>query len=208
MTIDRSRASTLMLAAIMAAQLATVLLLARAAEAAPAVAHPPANTMLPTGFTAYGFSPVEGGECVAGDATREGMHGRAFVYVKDASTPRPRWVTAIPVPPHWYQNRATHCFAMDGSIFVLVQTDTNQATSLSQTLLNVVELSPITGKIIATRDADVPGIDAAYSSWVDKGAGGFHEDNGQIAIAGQYFLMDAPNKHIPFTAELTAHPAK
>lgn len=208
MTIDRYHASKLMLAAVMAALLTAVPLRALGAEPVPTVAPLPAKAKLPKGFTAYGSAPVAGGECVAGDATKEGMNGRAFVYIKDAGAGQPRWVTAVPVPPHWYQNRATHCFAMDGSLFVLVQTDTNQATSLSQTLLNVVELSPVTGKIVANHEADVPGVDAAYSSWVDKGPEGFHEDNGQIVVAGQYFLMDDPNKRIPFTARLAPHPAK
>jgi hypothetical protein len=163
---------------------------------------------LPKSFTAYGSAPVEGGECIAGDTTKEGMNGRAFVYVKDARTQQPRWVTAIPVAPHWYQNRATHCLAMGESLFVLVQTDTNQATSLSQTLLTIVELSLVSGKILVTQDADVPSIDAAYSSWVDKGHEGFHEDHGKLVVAGNYFLMDDPDKHVPFMTKLAAHPAR
>jgi hypothetical protein len=222
MTIDRSnpvltgnaplRASTrmskLVLAGVMATQLAALPLLAHASEAAPAGTKLPATAKLPTGFTAYGSTPIEGGECIAGNATKEGLDGRAFVYVKDVRTQQPRWVTAIPLPSDWYQNRATHCFAMGGSLFVLVQSDTSQRSSISQTLLNVVELSPATGKILANQDADVPGVDAGYSSWVDKGNEGFHEDKGQIKISGQYFLMNDPNKRIPFTAALPAHASK
>ena len=136
------------------------------------------------------------------------MDGRAFVYVKDTGTQKTRWVTSIPLPSQWHQNRATHCFAMHGSLFVLVQTDTSQRTSISQTLLNVVELSPTTGKIIASQDADVPGVDASYSSWVDKGNEGFHEDKGQVAISGQHFLMSDPDKRVPFTVNLPAHASK
>lgn len=54
---------------------------------------------------------------------------------------------------------------MGGSLLVLVQSDTNQATSLSQTLLNIVELSPNDGAILGDQYADVPGVDHAYSSW-------------------------------------------
>jgi hypothetical protein len=214
MTIDRyparaaARASKLVLAGIVIAPWAALPFPAHAFEATPAVAGPTVIPKLPKGFTAYGSSPIDGGECIAGDATKEGMDGRAFVYVKDAGTQKTRWVTSIPLPSHWYQNRATHCFAMHGSLFVLVQTDTSQRTSISQTLLNVVELSPTTGKIIASQDADVPGVDASYSSWVDKGNEGFHEDKGQVAISGQYFLMSDPDKRVPFTANLPAHASK
>lgn len=48
---------------------------------------------------------------------------------------------------------------------MLVQSDTNQATSLSQTLLNIFELSPNDGAILGDQYADVPGVDHAYSSW-------------------------------------------
>ncbi|PTR33096.1 hypothetical protein C8J98_104312 [Luteibacter sp. OK325] len=222
MTIDRSkpvhasdaplrasrRMSKLLLAGVLATQLAVLPLLGHASEAVPVATKLPAAAKLPKGFTAYGSTPIEGGECVAGDATREGLDGRAFVYFKDAKTQQPRWITAIPLPSDWYQNRATHCFAMGGSLFVLVQSDTSQRTSISQTLLNVVELSPTTGKIVANQDADVPGVDAGYSSWVDKGNEGFHEEKGQIKISGQYFLMSDPNKRIPFTVTLPAHASK
>jgi hypothetical protein len=222
MTIDRSnpthagdaplrasrRMSKLLLAGALAAQLAVLPLLAHASEALPVATKLPAAAKLPKDFTAYGSTPIEGGECVAGDATREGLDGRAFVYFKDAKTQQPRWITAVPLPSDWYQSRATHCFAMGGSLFVLVQSDTSQRSSISQTLLNVVELSPTTGKIVANQDADVPGVDAGYSSWVDKGNEGFHEEKGQIKISGQYFLMSDPNKRIPFTATLPAHASK
>ncbi|HVI55557.1 MAG TPA: hypothetical protein VM621_10965 [Luteibacter sp.] len=222
MTIDRSkpafagivpprpspRISALVLAGVMAIQLGAPPLRAHASEASPAATRQPATAKLPKGFTAYGSAPIEGGECIAGNVTEEGLDGRAFVYVKDARTQQPRWVAAIPLRSDWYQNRATHCFAMGGSLFVLVQSDTSQRSSISQTLLNVVELSPATGRILANQDADVPGVDAGYSSWVDKGNEGFHEDKGQIKISGQYFLMNDPNKRIPFTATLPAHASK
>lgn len=218
MTIDRSkpgftgdapvcastRLSSLALAGLMATCLAAPLAV-QALDAAPAAQKATAPAKVPKAFDLYGSTAVDGGECVAGDTTKEGMDGRAFVYLKDAKTRQPRWVTAIPVGADFYQNRATHCFAMGGSLYVLIQSDTNQATSLSQTVLSVVELSPATGKVLASQYADVPGIDAAYSSWVDKGNEGFHEDHGQIKVSGQYFLTSDPNKRIPFTATLPAH---
>jgi hypothetical protein len=92
---------------------------------------------------------------------------------------------------------------MGDSLFVLVQTD--QQTSLSQTLLSVIELSAADGAIKATRDEELPGIDDAYSAWVDKGNEGFHEEAGQIKISGKYFLMDHPDKRIPFTMTVPPH---
>lgn len=167
-----------------------------------------ASAKVPEDFSFYGSTAAEGGECVAGNVTEEGMNGRAFVYFKDTRTQQPRWVTAIPVSPDYYQNRATHCLAMGGSLFVLVQSDTDSATALSQTLLDVVELSPADGKIVGDQRADVPGVDTAYSSWVGKGKDGFHEDHGQIKVTGHYFLMTDPDKRMPFTVTLPAHPSK
>jgi hypothetical protein len=188
---------------------ASLLALPMLAHGAAAEKTEPAESKWSKTFHVYGSTAVDGGECVAGDATKEGMDGRAYVYLKDSKTRQPRWMTAIPLADaDMYQNRATHCFTMGGSLFVLVQTDTNQATSLSQTLLSVTELSPLTGKIISSQDADIPGIDDAYSAWVDKGSKGFHEEGGQIRIAGQYFLMENSEKRMPFTFTVAAHPAK
>lgn len=93
---------------------------------------------------------------------------------------------------------ATHCVAFGRSLFVLVQTDTHQQTSLTQTLLSVVRLSSAEG-VIETRDEELPGVEEAYSAWVEKGSQGFQEVAGQLKITGQYRLMDDSNKRIPFT---------
>lgn len=168
----------------------------------------PGQAKFPEAFTAYANTAVDGGDCVVGNTTHEGMSGRAYVYLKDASTKKPRWVTAIPLGQDLYQNRATHCLSMGGSLFVLVQSDTSRATSLSQTLLNIVELSPADGAILGDQYADVPGVDAAYSSWVEPGQAGFHEDHGKIKVTGQYFLLSDPKNRQSFTTTLPAHPPK
>lgn len=61
------------------------------------------------------------------------------------------------------------------------------------------------GAIKSRRDEELPGIDDAYSAWVDKGNAGFHEEAGQIKISGKYFLMDHPDKRIPFTMTVPPH---
>lgn len=199
MTNDRSRAWLL----------AGLLALPWLAHGATAAKTEPAESKWSKSFSVYSSTAVEGGECVAGDATKEGMDGRAYVYLKDNKTRQPRWMTAIPLADaDMYQNRATHCIAMGGSLFVLVQTDTNQATSLNQTLLSVTELSPVTGKILSNQDVDIPGIEDAYSAWVETDSKGFHEEAGQIRIAGQYFLMKDSETRMPFTFTVAAHPAK
>ena len=69
MTIDRSRASTLMLAAVMAAQLPAIPLLARGAEVTPAVAYLPATQVRPLSRTLLAVteaSPNAGKILVAG----------------------------------------------------------------------------------------------------------------------------------------------
>ncbi|GAB5343231.1 hypothetical protein [Pseudomonas fluorescens] len=160
---------------------------------------------LPKGYRGYGATPFEGGECVGGDVTQEGMNGRATVYVDDPVAHQIKWVKTIPLPPRRYQNRATHCVAFGHSLFVLVQTDTHQQTSLSQTLLSVARLSSADGAIETTRDEELPGVEEAYSAWVDKGAQGFQEVSGQLKITGQYRLMHGSNKRIPFTMSVSVH---
>jgi hypothetical protein len=160
---------------------------------------------LPKGFRGYGTTSFQGGECVVGDVTQEGMNGRATVYVDDPITHQIKWVKTIPLPPRRYQNRATHCVVFGHSLFVLVLTDTHQQTSLSQTLLSVVRLSSADGAIETTRDEELPGVEEAYSAWVDKGAQGFQEVSGQLKITGQYRLMDDSNKRIPFTMSVPVH---
>jgi len=202
-TIDRSRSP---LAAASMARLRALFMPCLVVAVGMLATHAAdAAVVVPKAFSAYGSTPVPGGECIAGDTTKEGMNGHAYVYVKDTGSQRPRWITAIPVPEHYYQNRATHCFAMNGSLYVLVQSDTSQATSLSQTVLNVVELSPDTGTILTDRYADVPGVEEAYSSWVEKGSEGFHENRGQIEVSGKYFMMNDSTKPMPFTVTLPPH---
>jgi hypothetical protein len=218
MTIDRSkpvvagnmpvrssnRMNALLLTGMLAVPLMALPVSVHAVDAAATKA--PALAKLPKGFSHYGTTPVAGGgECVTGDSTKEGMDGRAVVYVDDPTSHQIKWIRSIPLPPRRYQNRATHCFAMGDSLFVLVQTDTHQQTSLSQTLLSVIELSAADGAIKATRDEELPGIDDAYSAWVDKGNAGFHEEAGKIKISGKYFLMDHPDKRIPFTMTVPPH---
>lgn len=57
---------------------------------------------------------------------------------------------------------------------MLVQSDTNQAASLSQTLLNVAVFYPANGASLSDQHADVPGVNTAYSSWIETGNEGFH----------------------------------
>ncbi|SDG73045.1 MULTISPECIES: hypothetical protein [Rhodanobacteraceae] len=207
MTIDRSgkRVRTMALAAALVAQLVWVPMLAHAYDAAPAAATAASVVTVPKSFSAYGSTPFNGGECVAGAVTKEGMNGRATVYVDDPTSHQVKWIKSIPLPPRRYQNRATHCVAIGDSLFVLVQTDMHQQTSLNQTLLSVVELSATDGTIKTTRDEELPGVEDAYSAWVDKGTEGFHEVSGQLKISGQYFLMNDANKRIPFTMSVPAH---
>lgn len=207
MAIDCSsnRMRKFVVAGTLAAHLLVLSVLAYGYDAAPAATRAASPGKLPKGFRAYGTTPFSGGECVAGDVTKEGMNGRATVYVDDPATHQVKWMKTIPLPPRRYQNRATHCVALGDSLFVLVQTDTHQETSLSQTLLSVVEFSPTDGTIKTTRDEELPGIEDAYSAWVDKGTEGFHEVSGQLKISGQYFLMNDSNKRIPFTMNVPAH---
>lgn len=165
-----------------------------------------AASLVPKGFSEYAKASLDGSrQCVVGAVRDEdGMNAKPFAYVDDVASKRVMWARSIALPAHTVQGRATHCIASGDVLYVLVQSDTQTQQSLSQTVLNVVQLDAATGKAQGTARVDVPGVKVAYSAWVDDGDSGHvqKEADGQIDIKGTYFLMDSPDDLKEFSAKL------
>jgi len=171
---------------------------APAATAAPAAA-------VPQGFSSYAAEPAgDNRQCVVGAvADEDGTNQKPFVYVEDTGANRVLWTRALELPTHTVQGRATHCLHKGGTVYVLLQADTQPAQSTSQTLLRVLELDAATGNPTASREVTMPGVADATSAWVDKGEDAFHlAGKGGVAVSGEYFRLADPDKHLPFTVTL------
>ena len=176
---------------------------------APKPAAPAAA--VPAGFSSYASSPL-GGDNKAGDnrqcvvgavADADGMNQKPFVYVEDPVANRVLWIRPLELPAHTLQGRATHCLHKGGTLYVLLQADTQAVQAQSQTLLRVVELDLANGNVTASREVAMPGVADATSAWVDKGEDAFHlAGKGGVAVSGEYFRLADPDKHLPFTVTL------
>lgn len=129
------------------------------------------------------------------------MNERAVVYVTDAKSKQPEWVDKFDLPPHTYQSRATHCTRAVGALFVLQQSDTQPEQALSQTLLRVVKLDPVTGAVQKQRDIQVPG---AFSVWVTEGSSHFQWSRNALAVSGNERTQAAPDQDVTFTLHMNA----
>ena len=159
------------------------------------------DTTVPQGFSSYAAEPLgEGRHCVVGAVSDEdGMNQKPFVYLEDTTANRVLWIRPLDLPANTYQGRATHCLRKGGTMYVLLQADTQAAQTLSQTLLRVVELDLAKGNVTGSREVAVAGVTDAYSAWVDKGEDAFHlADKNGLSIQGEYFRMADPDRHLPF----------
>lgn len=168
---------------------------------------------LPSDVDTYSSTDIGAGlRCEVGARlTGDLLQERPVVYlVKPDGTFA--WHARLPIPAHFYQGRATHCVASGDRLFVLVQADTDSRQSLNQTMLRMVELDKVTGKLVKTRNVDVPHISASfYTSWVDKGAGHFMLEGNHLVVRGEYELLsdrDSGSGKPPtaFVVELPIHP--
>ncbi|MGO4701102.1 hypothetical protein [Dyella sp. 2RAB6] len=172
----------------------------------PAPSAAPATTAsVPQGFSSYAAEPAgDNKQCVVGAvADADGMNQKPFVYVEDTDANRVLWTRPLELPAHTYQGRATHCLHKGGTVYVLLQADTQAAQSLAQTSLRVIELDVATGSVTGNREVPMPGAADATSAWVDKGEDAFRlaGKNG-LAISGEYFRLADPDKHLTFTVTL------
>lgn len=162
-------------------------------------------TVIPQGFSSYTSESLgDNRHCVVGAVTDEdGMNQKPLVYVEDTVANRVLWSRSLDLPANTFQGRATHCLRKGGTLYVLLQSDTQPAQTTSQTLLQVVELDLAKGATTGIRDIAVAGVTDAYSAWVDKGQGGMHLAAKGLAIAGEYYRLADPDKHLPF--QVTVH---
>ena len=160
---------------------------------------------VPTGFEKYAKTDVgEGLECVVGDVTDEdAMNGRAYIYLEDSQSHSIRWVARVPLRPHRYQNRATHCLSNGREIYALIQSDTSQAQALSQTFVDVVTLDRTNGRIELTEKIIAKEAGRTPSTWIEAGPENFRRESGKIVVKGKYFDLQNPATRKSFTASPT-----
>ncbi|GLQ48616.1 hypothetical protein GCM10010872_00650 [Dyella flava] len=129
------------------------------------------------------------------------MNQKPFAYVEDLDH-RVRWTAPIALPNDAYQARLTHCERLNDALYVLMQADTQQQQTLSQTLLQIVKLNAANGAVIGSTYVDVPGVKDAYSSWVDKGNVNFQAEKEKLIISGHYFRLADPNDRKTFEIDI------
>ena len=140
-------------------------------------------------------------QCMVGATTDEtGMNQKPVVYLREQG--RFAWKRDLPLPRNTFQARATHCAATANKLFVLVQGDTQSEQTLSQTLLEVVELDEADGKTLAVRSIDVPNVSAAHTTWVEKGSDKFRLQGGSLMVAGRYALLSDRDKVSDFSISM------
>ena len=158
----------------------------------PVSGHSPLTTQrvkLPANVDVYAKSSLGDSQtCVVGAATdADGMNERPVVYLFDEH--RIAWHLRLAIPKDDYQGRATHCTATRATEYVHVHVDTASEQSTSQTLLRVVAINRKRGIVQSTRDAEVPGVSAAYTAWVEDGGGNFRLEGDKLIVRGKYDLM-------------------
>ena len=140
-------------------------------------------------------------QCLVGAATDEtGMNQKPVVYLREQA--KFAWKRDLPLPRDTFQARATHCVATANELFVLIQGDTQSEQTLSQTLLELVELTKADGRTLATRSIDVPNVSVAHTTWVEKGNGNFRLRGGSLMVTGRYALLSDRDKMSGFSISI------
>lgn len=145
------------------------------------------NAPMPSSVNFYAKSSIgEGQQCLVGVQTDDdGMNEKPVAYLQKSST-TVIWHASLPLPPHTYQARATHCVGTPTTLYVLVQGDTQPEQSLSQTLLEVVALNRATGAVTATKAIEPPNASDAHTAWVEAGDGHFSAQGKDLIVTGKY----------------------
>lgn len=167
----------------------------------------PIDRIVPGGFSKYAAGPSGAQEqCVAGAIVdADGLNQKPVVFMAGKTSVDVRWSTILPLPPHAFQARATHCLGTGDAVYVLVQADTQPEQTFSQTLLRAVKVAPGSGEVIAEAEVQPSGVDGAYSAWVEAGGKNFRMQNGKVLISGKYYLLSRPEDRRNFQAELDAN---
>ncbi|MFK2875321.1 hypothetical protein [Dyella lipolytica] len=168
---------------------------AQASSSAGPAKSAAASPEIPREVEIYATRDVGAGQrCIVGARTDEdGMNEKPVAYLSNAKGGF-SWEVSLSIPTDTYQGRATHCVASARTLFVLVQSDTQPQQSLSQTLLQVVELDRKSGAVLGSKSIDVPNISAAHTTWVEKGDKNFLPDGNDLVVRGRYeFISDRDN---------------
>lgn len=148
------------------------------------------NASLPSNISLYAKPAIgEGQQCLVGVQTDDdGMNEKPVIYLQKSST-TVIWHASLPLPPHAYQARATHCAGTPTTLYVLVQGDTQPEQSLSQTLLEVVALNRATGTVTASKAIEPPNVTGAHTTWIEPGDEHFSAQGKDLIITGKYALL-------------------
>lgn len=164
---------------------------------------------LPPNVTLYARPGIgDGQHCLVGARTNDdGMNEKPVAYLEKPSNAM-AWHASLPLPPHTYQARATHCAGTTATLYVLVQGDTQSEQSLSQTLLEVVALNRATGAITAAKTIDIPNVDEAHTTWVEDGDEHFSARNKDLIVTGQYAPLSNRNTGVEFSLRVPMNPSE
>lgn len=148
------------------------------------------NASLPSNISLYAKPGIgEGQQCLVGVQTDDdGMNEKPVIYLQKSST-TVIWHASLPLPPHAYQARATHCVGTPTTLYVLVQGDTQPEQSLSQTLLEVVALNRATGAVTASKAIEPPNVTGAHTTWIEPGDEHFSAQGKDLIVTGKYALL-------------------
>lgn len=161
------------------------------------------NAPLPSNVSLYAKPGIgEEQQCLVGAKTdNDGMNEKPVIYLEKSSNTA-IWHTSLPLPPHTYQARATHCVGTPTALYVLVQGDTQPEQSLSQTLLEVVALNRATGVVTATKAIDLPNISDAHTTWVEAGDGHFSVQGKDLIVTGKYAPLSNRDTPVDFSLKV------
>jgi len=145
------------------------------------------SASLPSNVILYATPGIgDGQQCLVGAWTDDdGMNEKPVAYLEKSSN-IVIWHASLPLPPHTYQARATHCIGTPTTLYVLLQGDTQSEQSLSQTLLEVVALDRATGAVTATKAIEPPNISDAHTAWVETGDGHFSAQGKDLIVTGRF----------------------
>lgn len=157
--------------------------------ASTAAVHAPDN------LSVYDSVAVESGAyCVAGSISEDGTDQRPYVAISSEKQSKGRILAALELPLGKYaKGRATRCFAHDGSLYALVEFDTQFGAQVSQTLLEVFRIQANTFSVTARRPVRLNKVEAAYSLWMPEGDSAFVWSGRYIQLSGKYFLLSDRN---------------
>lgn len=164
------------------------------------------DATVPANFSEYATAAAgDNRRCVVGASVDDdGLNQRPVLLLSEQGKERVLWSETLPLPPDTYQGRATHCFGAGGSLYVLIQSDTQSEQTLSQTLLRVINVDPGNGTVIASMGIEPAGVTEAHSAWVEEGQENFRLLNGRLVVTGMYYRLADAEDRKPFRVELNS----